>query len=324
MAKRSNPKLIGGFVVGAIALSVVGLLAFGGGQYFKPKIRGVMYFEGSLSGLEVGSPVTFRGIKIGQVTNIVIHYDVSKQTLLIPIYVDIEPDRVEVVSGERSTKNLGALVQRGLRAQLQVQSLVTGQVSIDFDFHPETPVKLVGGDPTVPELPTIPSSMDVLKASFTSLLNKVNQLPLDEIANGILTTVHDSDQTVKEARQAIVDARALLENVNAQVQPLSNSLIGTSNQANKTFVDAQKLIEDADGDLPKLVNAALTVMSKADAALDQADATLRGAQRFLKPDSPVYVEITQTLQDLRATASAIRAFAEYLQRNPNALLTGKK
>ena len=324
MAKRSNPKLIGAFVVGAIALTVVGLLAFGGGQYFKPKVRGVLYFEGSLSGLEVGSPVTFRGIKIGQVTNIIIHYDVNKQQLLIPVYAEIEPERVEIVSGERSTKNLKALIDRGLRAQLQVQSLVTGQVSVDLDFHPETPVRLVGADTSVPEVPTVPSSMDVLRASITSLINKINQLPLDQISSEILSTVRDSDQTVKEARQAIADARTLLQSVNAQVAPISNSVIGTSDQANKTLVDAQKLIESADADLPKLVSAALAVMNKAGTALDQADATLRGAQRILKPDSPVYVEITQTLQDLRATAASIRAFAEYIQRNPNALLTGKK
>jgi len=324
VAKRSNPKLIGGFVVGAIALFVVGLLAFGGGQYFKPKVRGVLFFQGSLSGLEIGSPVTFRGIKIGQVTDIVIHYDVDKQQLLIPVFIEVEPDRVEVVSGERSTKNLKALIDRGLRAQLQVQSLVTGQVSVDLDFHPDTPIRLVGAVPNVPEVPTVPSSLDVLRASVTSLINKINQLPLEQISTEILTTVHNADEVVKETRQAVVDARTLLQSVNTQVGPISNSVIATSDQANKTLLDAQKLISDADGDLPKLVAAAQVVLNKAGAALDQADAALRGAQRILKPDSPAYVELTQTLQDLRATSAAIRAFAEYLQRNPSALLTGKR
>jgi paraquat-inducible protein B len=284
----------------------------------------VLFFECSLSGLEVGSPVTFRGIKIGQVTDIVIHYDVDKQKLLIPVFIEVEPERIEVVSGERSTKNLKALIDRGLRAQLQVQSLVTGQVGVDLDFHPETPVKLVGAVPNLPEVPTVPSSMDVLRASVTSLINKINQLPLEQISKEILTTVHDADEVVKETRQAVTDARTLLQSVNTQVGPISNSVIATSDQANKTLVDAQKLISDADGDLPKLVAAAQAVLSKAGAALDQADAALRGAQRILKPDSPAYVELTQTLQDLRATSTAIRAFAEYLQRNPNALLTGKR
>lgn len=324
MAKRSNPKLIGGFVLGAIALLIVGILAFGGGQYFRPKAKGVLYFEGSLSGLEIGSPVTFRGVKVGAVTNIVIQYDVDKQVLHIPIYVEVEPDRIQVVSGERKASNIKALIDRGLRAQLQVQSLVTGQVSVDLDFHPETPARFVGAEPGVVEVPTVPSSIDVLKANVASVLGKINQLPLEQISAEILTLLRDADQTVKGGQDAIADARTLLKNLDSQVGPLSSSVIATSDQANHALADAQKLIQDTDADLPKLVSAALLVMSKAGAALDQADATLRGAQRVLKPDSPMYVEINQTLVDLRATAAAIRAFAEYIQRNPNALLTGKK
>src|SRR5215471_9478998 len=79
MAKRSNPKLIGGFVVGAIALLIMGAVAFGGGQYFRPKVEWVFFFDGSLSGLEVGAPVTFRGVKVGTVSNVVIQYDVNNQ-----------------------------------------------------------------------------------------------------------------------------------------------------------------------------------------------------------------------------------------------------
>lgn len=324
MAKRTNPKLVGGFVVGAIALLIAGILAFGGGQYFKPKIRGVLFFQGSLAGLEVGSPVTFRGIKIGTVTKIVIQYDANKQVLRIPVFAEIEPEEIEVTSGERKSSNIQALIERGLRAQLQVQSLVTGQVSVDLDFHPDTPVVLNGVKEGVPEIPTLPSSMDVLRASVTNLINKINQLPLEQISTEILNTVHDSDATVKEARQAIADGRTLLQNLNAQVGPTFSSLMATSDQANRTFADANKLISDADADIPKLVNAAIQVMTKVSSALDQADGTLRSAQRVLKPDSPLYVEITQTLQDLRATSTAIRAFAEYLQRNPSALLTGKR
>ena len=117
MAKRSsNPKLIGGFVIGAIALLIAGILAFGGGQYFSRKEKGVLFFDGSLAGLDVGSPVTFRGVKVGTVTGIVIQYDVTKQSLHIPVYIEIDPQKFEIVSGERSTKNIQELVARGLRA----------------------------------------------------------------------------------------------------------------------------------------------------------------------------------------------------------------
>src|SRR3954467_8874740 len=102
MAAKTSPKVIGGFVVGAIALLVAGVIAFGGGQYFTPKGKAVLFFiNQSLSGLDIGSPVTFRGVKIGSVTDILIHYDIDNQSLKIPVYIEIELSRFEIVSGKQ-------------------------------------------------------------------------------------------------------------------------------------------------------------------------------------------------------------------------------
>src|SRR5215471_8906335 len=131
MAKKTNPKLIGGFVVG--------------GKFLSPKAKAVLFFrESSLGGLDVGSPVTFRGVKIGSVTSLALKYDADQKTLQIPVHIEIELDKVEVVSGHQDIKNFEArtqsLIERGLRGQLVVQSFVTGQASVDFNFHPETPI----------------------------------------------------------------------------------------------------------------------------------------------------------------------------------------
>src|SRR5262245_4050260 len=126
MAKKANPKLIGGFVIGAIALALVGVIAFGGGRFLTSTRKAVLYFPtSSLSGLDVGSPVTFRGVRVGSVTGVVIHYDVDRQTLQIPVYIEVELDKVQVISGKHDIKNFQALVDRGLRGQLVIQSLVT-------------------------------------------------------------------------------------------------------------------------------------------------------------------------------------------------------
>src|SRR5262245_7341208 len=162
MASKANPKLIGGFVVGAIALALVGAIAFGGGKFLAAKRQAVLFFsESSLAGLDIGSPVTFRGVKVGSVTGIVIRYDVDNQTLRIPVYIEIDLDRIEVISGREHVENFQALIERGLRGQLVVQSLVTGQASIDFNFHPGTPINLTGTEPGMVELPTIPSEVDL-------------------------------------------------------------------------------------------------------------------------------------------------------------------
>src|ERR1700757_1633391 len=182
MAKKANAKLIGGFVAGAIVLVIVGALAFGGAQFFAKKRAAVLFFQGSLSGVDKGSPVTFRGVKIGTVTNVSILYDVTKAVLRIPVHIEIDLEKVQIVSGQRNERNIKTLVERGLRAQLQSVSLVTGQTAVDFDFRPDMPIRLVGAEPGALELPTIPSSIDILKANVTDLLAKVNKLPLDQIS----------------------------------------------------------------------------------------------------------------------------------------------
>src|SRR5207244_4101767 len=105
-----------------------------------------------LSGLGVGSPVTFRGVTVGHVTGVAIRYNISKQQLRIPVHIELEADKFQVVSGERDPeKNIKALIDRGLRGQLTTVSLVTGQTAVNFDFFPDTPVRLVTAEPETME-----------------------------------------------------------------------------------------------------------------------------------------------------------------------------
>ena len=325
MAKKTNPKLIGGFVVGAIALAVVGVVAFGGSKFLTSTRKAVLYFSNSsLAGLDVGSPVTFRGVRVGSVTGVVIHYDVDNQTLQIPVYIEVELDKIQVVSGQHNIRNFEQLVDRGLRGQLVVQSFVTGQASIDFNFHPDTPINLVGGEPGMIELPTIPSDIDLLKANVTSVLQKIAALPLDQIASETLTTVKSAND--------------LLGNLNGQVQPLSDNLKGALDQAtltlkeaharlelrdgepmqnlNETLADARRLVDDLNNNIGPLAKDAL-------ATLEQARHTLLAAQETVSPDSTLYFQLNRTLREIQAMASSIRVFADYMQRHPDALLTGK-
>jgi paraquat-inducible protein B len=161
MSKPASKALIGGFVVGAIGLVIAGVLIFGSAKFLQETFKFVMYFEGSVKNLNVGSPVVFRGVKIGTVTDILLRYDPEDMSIKIPVIIEIEPDRVEVIGGIPREPDpeltISELVERGLRAMLQMQSFVTGQLMVELDFHPDKPIKLVGGDTGYPEIPTIPS-----------------------------------------------------------------------------------------------------------------------------------------------------------------------
>lgn len=332
MTKKTNPKLIGGFVIGAVVLAVAAVLAFGGGQFLKPKERAVLFFAGaSLSGLDVGSPVTFRGVKVGSVTNINILYDVMNQDLRIPVHIEVDLDKFQIVSGARSPGNIKALIDRGLRAQLQVQSLLTGQVDVDLAFHPETPITLVGAEPGIVEVPTIPSDIALLKANLASVLDKLSKLPLDQIASELL-------ETVKAAKGLVAD-------IDAQVKPSFENLNRVLDQANLTLkearsrlelrdgepmqnlnnalVDARRLVDNVNDQVAPLSGDAKNALKSMSAAFDQAQRTLQAVQSSISPDSTLYFEVNRTLRDIQAMSNSIRAFADYLQRHPDAVLTGK-
>jgi paraquat-inducible protein B len=339
MAKKTSAKLIGAFVIGAVALIIGGVLAFGGGQYFTSKLKFVVFFpNASLSGLDVGSAITFRGLKIGQVTSIVIEYNVAHQKLRVPIEGEIDLSKLRIVSGEHNPgKNVPELVARGLRGQLQTVSLVTGQTTVDLNFYPDTPVRLFGGEPGMLELPTIPSDIELLKTNVTSVLAKINRLPLDKLTDELMSTIVDADVLLRDSDGVVKSGGNLVGNVNSEVKPLATSLIATSDQANslfgeaktrlelksgetlqvlnQTLIDAQKLLNNVDTSWPQLAGGAIV-------ALKTMTGALKTAQGVLSPSSPAYYELLGTLREFRFAAEAVKILAEYLQRNPNSILTG--
>src|SRR5574341_2443223 len=217
MAKKANPAVIGGFVLGAVLLAVSGLAILGEGKFFRATQRWVAYFDESTRGLAIGAPVTFRGVKVGSVTDIRVVVDREGQEVRIPVVFRIEADRITQSRGggvqcaqDRAVAKLG--FERGLRAQLELQSFVTGQLSINLDFHPGSPMKLAGGSAPYPEFPTIPSTMAALGQSL-------NDLDLSKVAQDIRRTMEGLEHLVNspEGKKILVSAVATLEGANKLV-----------------------------------------------------------------------------------------------------------
>src|SRR5438477_4306918 len=211
MSTRANPRVIGAFVVGAVALAVGGLIVFGGGQLFKTTVPMVMFFQGSVGGLAVGAPVTFDGVKIGQVTKVEPIYDstLKDDPVLIPVYIELDrPIKSVGPKAGTALADLDELIKQGLRAQLVSESMVTGQQSVNFSFfNPnKNPINLKGLIPGIREVPTVASSFDRLKASLNSLLVNLNKLPIEEIGNKV-------DDTLTTLNQTLIDADVLVKHV---------------------------------------------------------------------------------------------------------------
>ncbi|MGH8072392.1 MAG: MlaD family protein [Candidatus Entotheonellia bacterium] len=348
MGRRANPKLIGAFLVGAVALIIIGILVFARGQFLSDTLTFVMFFEGSVKGLDVGAPVNFQGVRVGSVTDIRVEHVAKDDHFRIPVFIQLEADRVTQV-GERMTraeriKTFPALIARGLRAQLGTVSLVTGQLYVQLDFYPGTPVKLVGADLGVPELPTIPTPLQEVSATAQELIEKLKQLPLDQLFANILATTQGLKQLVNApeipdllraaagaatttqqlvqrvddkivrvldnvdgasygARAVMTDVQQLVRNVNARVGPLTDGIKDTLEVARAMMKDGQQLVRHGDGQIARLSN--------------NVGDTTKAAQHTLQ------VDLQNVLQEAMATMRAIRLLADYLERNPNALVYGK-
>ena len=139
-SRRANPKLIGGFVIAGIGLVVAATLIFGSFTLFQPTNRFVVFFQGTVDGLKVGSAVLFRGVPLGQVEEVGIRYDPTDKSFEIPVIIRIRPGVIAKYSPPSTLRMAGLeqLIDEGLRARLETSSLVTGQQVVQLNFFPGT------------------------------------------------------------------------------------------------------------------------------------------------------------------------------------------
>jgi paraquat-inducible protein B len=192
MENKANKTMIGVFVAGGVVLLMIGIVVFGSGLLFKRTNKFVLYFDGSVKGLSIGAPVMFRGVSIGTVRDISLIYDAKAGTIMLPVIVEIEQGRIK---GAPSFGDVGGdkkLIDLGLRGKLEVESFLTGQLLIAFDFYPNQPAKLLGILKGYPELPTLPISPDIF-AVMDELPIKEIAKNLDATAKGINKLVNSSD-----------------------------------------------------------------------------------------------------------------------------------
>lgn len=348
MSKRTNPTMIGAFVMGALALLVVGLLILGGGRFGGDRETLVLYFRTDTSGLKVGAPVVLKGVQIGVVTDIGVTYDEETGVFVVPAYIEIDQDRVDwpgEIRGELNSKELyEKALQAGMRARLGSQSLVTGMLQIEVGFFPGTPLILYGRDSRYRELPTIASP-------FERLRGQVEKIPVDHLVEQAVA--------VLEGLRKLVDAPEvprILANFESAAADLAaaskraNDLAGsTADDLDATLTDARRvarLLADKLEGLLSTIEAAATevrrVAASADAEIGPAAQSLRLAagsagaaftsakaafddiSSAVDDHSPLRREALVSLRALSAAAKSLKDMADYLERHPESLVRGKR
>jgi paraquat-inducible protein B len=305
MARKPNPALLGAFVVGAVILAVAGLVILGGGRFFRTTQPWVAYFGESVKGLSIGAPVLFKGVKVGSVTDIKVVLDPQAERAQIPVYFEIDGDRLSVAAGQISQFMKDRAVARrafelGLRAQLETQSFVTGQLAINIDFFPGTPVRLVGGPQKYPEFPTIPSTLSAIGKRLEEIDVVGLARDAQEVLQGVSRLVSGQEirTALASANAALVGANRLVATGDARLAALGTALEGTVAKANDTLESVQVVLQRVD---THTVTALNDLLRNADSqTLAAVNETVRDAQKLVRRlDAETVPAANQVLADLR-------------------------
>ena len=329
----AKPAIIGGFVISGFALAIIAILLFGNIRLFSTTQQVVVLFPGSVAGLTVGSPVTFRGVQVGTVQRISVLLDVKDLKANIPVYLDLRPNSVSMINGKLPTDagGLDRLLKAGLKAQLNQASFVTGQLQVDLDLRPDIHTVPTGIDLGVPEIPAMPAqglqlrqledTAQQVEDTAKQTLESVQRVS-DQVGNKIGPLIDDIQETSQAARVTLqTTAKAI-----GQIQTDADKTLGSANNAlngaDKTLVDVDKLVIEGGTQLTARGNELSRVLVEAEHTMHEAELFAVSLKEMTSPRSQTRGDLEAAVRDLAATASSLRDFSHEIERNPSRVLTG--
>lgn len=261
----------------------------------------LLYFKQSVRGLRPGATVDFRGVTLGEVKSIGIEYDAQQHEFSMPVLIQVYPDRLgrKFNEAQRESRYTAAqrirfMIGRGLRAQLRMANLLTGQTYVALDIFPKAAPVKVDKTQTPIVLPTIPNSTDELQSQVGEIVQKLSQVPFDKIGGNMELLTRNLSKVPFE--DVVADMRHTLT------------------ELNQTLDGAEQLTHTLNNDVaPEIVTAMQDVRK-----------TLASAGRTLDADAPLQQDLRRTLQELSRAAASLRVLTDYLEQHPEAIIRGKQ
>jgi len=324
---RVHPVAIGAFAAGAVALAIAALFVFGANKVFARKFPIVMFFDENVNGLTVGAPVSYRGLRLGQVTEI--HSPVGTPRIAVVATLERGPlltrRSAAGVSADQMRQTLEEAITQGLRAQLSLQSFLTGQLYVSLVLRPDTPASLAGLGGAALEIPTIPTIMAQLEAGL-------GKVPLVHLPKHLYDTLEGSAKllqapelakTLEAVGPLLADAQTLLRRLDREVGPLLASLKGTSDTARTS-------LEEVTRQLDRVVSGLQPEASRLITSLTETSDTARGAvkdvsgdlQKTLAQLAPELAALAVKLQDVSDTARSTLEKAQVTLQDVDGALSG--
>jgi paraquat-inducible protein B len=322
MSKKANPTSIGLFFVVGLALSVAALVIFSSRGLLHPQQKAILYFDATLKGLNPGAPVKLRGVTIGSVIEILIRHNQASNDFSMPVVITIDRKLAQSKSDELlevgNQAKLAELFQQGFRGRLDSESLVTGVLYVGLEILPNAPPATFHQlKPEYEEIPTVPTDVQQLMANLAHF----DVVGLSDKLNGLLTRL-DSSLSQLNVAQINAGVTNLLGAANhfLATPDLTNSLASLR----QTLDQAGTLLKRVDGRVDSLADSITNALYDAQKTLADLRVGVRSITKLVGPDSALRPDLIQALEDLTNAGQAVADLAEFLQRNPNTLLTGRK
>ena len=323
MSTKVSPTLIGAFVIGAVALIVIAILLLGSGRLFRQTRDFVLYFDNSVNGLRVGAPVKFKGVEVGSVKDIRLQLEKGAEVNKIPVIIEIDLEKLTLrgatpeIAVDREAFHKA--VVEGFRGQLAMESLVTGVLYVALDFFPGTPINFVQQENVnnkYPEIPTLPTSLELAKGAVERILNKLEEVDFKRLIDSLTKTSDGVGQLVSVNSTTV---KSILQSVD-QAMP---QLRGAISDFRTLTATANNNVTNVSADLHQTLTAAHSAIEQIAATMKEAETTIISVRATIDPDSPTFYELTKSLREVSGAASSVRLLADSLDRNPQAPILGK-
>ena len=302
---------------------MIAILLLGSGRLFRQTRDFVLYFDNSVNGLRVGAPVKFKGVEVGSVKDIRLQLEKGAEVNKIPVIIEIDLEKLTLrgatpeIAVDREAFHKA--VVEGFRGQLAMESLVTGVLYVALDFFPGTPINFVQQENVnnkYPEIPTLPTSLELAKGAVERILNKLEEVDFKRLIDSLTKTSDGVGQLVKVNSPTV---KSILQSVDQAMPQLRGAIL----DFRTLTATANKNVTNVSADLHQTLTAAHSAIEQIAATMKEAETTIISVRTTIDPNSPTFYELTKSLREVSGAASSIRLLADSLDRNPQAPILGK-
>lgn len=332
MKKKASSILIGLFTMVGLMIAGIAVVLLGAGKYFQESHKIQLYFEKSVNGLQVGSDVRFGGVRIGRVSSINVIVDTRDNRKIIPVLVELTDKDLNNIAGGRSRMldfasedGVEQAVEKGLRAGMKQQSLVTGQLYVEFDIVPDEKGFVYDSEfgEEYPVVPTIPTQFDEMIAGISEGLEKINELDLNSLIADLRDTIKQANQKISELNLAEINENLTVITRDVREVIGDQKLASSLENLDKTLKELRELTEKANEDMDPVMADLKEMTQVTRESMEGINAAVNEMSEVTDPRSPLLLNFQNMLNDVETASRQLQELTNDLKRNPSSLLRGK-